>query len=703
MKFKMIVILVMMLSTALAADNSRFGSFRIADSSSSIIVSPSTISFIYRSVPVAGSRSSSVTRIDIVLESPDMISYEQKELNLPFNPIQKKILPICTKFEMVDEGKSFSFKNSSVINIDMSSDNLCTIKGAFAMVLKDEKFYFLADDVLYPAPVSFHVRGSEFPSLNIPLIKPEVNQRWATFYGGSVYDDLTSVVSAGGLVYVCGSTQSNDLPVTPGTFQDTLGGYYDAILSCYTRSGVQKWSTYFGGSGLDIATSICADINGGCYVAGYTNSPDFPLVNSTQPINGSYDGFVLKFDSTGVPLYSGFFGGTGGDFIYSIAADKYGNIFFGGGTTSQDLPVSALSAQPVHGGSIDAFVARINNNYQFDWCSYLGGAGSEDMHAMTTDLAGAVIFCGGSYSPDFPTVNPFQQFPAGSADVYVCKMDSVGSIVFSTFYGGTGNDDAYGIVTDSSNSIYVTGFTPGNDLLISSNAYQQSNRGGFDSFLIKLTGTGSFSKGTYFGGTSDDQAAALAFGDGKVYLAGSTFSVDLPVDSTAIQQLSAGGYDSFYAVFDTTLNLLNASYYGGIGSETTLSISYDSVYTFYLAGKTTSDDLPFTGFGPQDSLHGGEDGFLARINYKAVPNVTRKQLNEASTTLYPVPARDVLHIVSGAFQHYELISSTGMIISSGRLDHGRSSLDVSPLSQGIYAIRLHDNNNSVISRKFVKL
>jgi hypothetical protein len=586
-------------------------------------------------------------------------------------------------FSIEASEKGFRFDNSSVA--------IWRVEGASALVIQEGRLYFLQDDVLYPFDL---ISSTSIPDplvlsmmFDLPVVsRTERNQLWSTFSGGSAGDQVLSVASAGSLVYACGSTFSTDFPATSGSYQDTLGGYYDAFISCYTREGQLKWSTYFGGSNLDVANKVVTDSFGNCYIGGHTSSLNFPVIGSPwqNTIKGSYESFILKFDSIGTPLYSGFFGGTGGDFLYGLGCDRSGNIFFGGGTTSQDLPTTVTSAQQFHAGAVDAYVAKFNSSLQLVWCSYLGGTGSEDLHSLTTDQDGNVVFCGGTYSTDLLTLNAFQLNHAGGSDDYITSMTSTGQLVFSTYYGGSSNEDAFGICTDDLGSIYFTGTTTSNDFPVGSPALM-NYQGGVDAYLVKLSQAGSFLRGTFYGGSSDDQGADCSFGDGVILIAGSTFSFDLPVGTIAMQPTSGGSYDSFFAVLDTSFGFVEGSYFGGTGQETTYAIDHDTIHSFYIAGVTTGSDLPLSAFGAQTNTNGSDEGFIARLDYFNDPLRSWQPSISACIKVYPNPCADILHIESDIKEprYNTLFTIEGKMILSTM----EEEICIKDLQRGVYILK----------------
>jgi hypothetical protein len=161
--------------------------------------------------------------------------------------------------------------------------------------------------------------------------------------------------------YVAGVTNSPNFPVTAGALETSYRGGQDAFLAKIASGGSSLvYCTYLGGSSFDWASGIALDSGGNAYVAGYTSSLDFPIVNGVQAgFNGLYDAFVSEVNAAGNGLtFSTMFGGTGGDQANAIALDANRNMFIGGQTNSLDFPLQGPIQQNNLGGST-GWVARL--------------------------------------------------------------------------------------------------------------------------------------------------------------------------------------------------------------------------------------------------------------------------------------------------------------------------------------------------------
>jgi hypothetical protein len=364
--------------------------------------------------------------------------------------------------------------------------------------------------------------------------------------GGSGYDQGVAIaVDSSGNAYVTGVTSSTDFP-TVNAIQPTYhGGVYDAFVTKINASGsALVYSTYLGGSGLDSGDSIAVDSSGNAYVTGETSSTDFPTVNAIQPTNhGSDDAFVTKINADGSALvYSTYLGGSGEDWGPGIAVDSFGTAYVTGYTQSTDFPtVNAI--QPTNHGSGDAFVTKINaDGSALVYSTYLGGSGNDSGQSIAVDSSGSAYVIGITSSTDFPTVNAIQPTYHGNIDAFVTKINGDGSaLVYSTYLGGSGGDQGYGIAADSSGNAYVIGLTDSTDFP-TVNAIQPTYHGNIDAFVTKINADGSaLVYSTYLGGSGYEQGWRIAVNPfGTAYISGQTCSTNFPKTLLAFQQSLKG-------------------------------------------------------------------------------------------------------------------------------------------------------------------
>ena len=313
---------------------------------------------------------------------------------------------------------------------------------------------------------------------------------YSTYLGGSGIEQILGLaVDSEGAAYVAGYTGSADFP-TKNPIQGSKAGNYDVFVTKINASGTALvYSTYLGGSDVNGSYGVAVDSEGAAYVAGPTNSLDFPTKHPIQGINaGGYDSFITKINVSGTAIvYSTYLGGSGDDWCNGIAVDSGGVAYVTGWTESSDFPAK----NPIQGskaGSTDAFITKINSSgTALVYSTYLGGSDEDGGVGIALDSKRAVYVAGGTASADFPTKNPVQETHAGDGDIFLAKVDSSGSdLIYSSYLGGTGVDECEGIAVDSKGAAYVTGFTRSSDFP-TRNPIQGSYAGGErDAFIAKL-------------------------------------------------------------------------------------------------------------------------------------------------------------------------------------------------------------------------
>ena len=266
---------------------------------------------------------------------------------------------------------------------------------------------------------------------------------------------------------------------------------------------VVSYSSYLGGLGDSAATAIAADSSGNVYVTGWTDSLAFPVVGPVQGANaGSVNAFVVKLNAAGnTLLYATYIGGSGDDQGYGIAIDGAGEAYVAGSTTSSNFPTHLPVQSGLH-GSRDAFALKLNAaGNGFIFSTYLGGSAEDNGNAIAVDSQGNAYLTGDTTSPDFPTLGPLQASSKGGQDAFITELSGSGALIYSTYLGGNGNDRGTGIAVDATRSAYVTGGTFSNNFP-TANAFQAVSGGGQDCFIAKLApGGNSLVYSTYLGGS----------------------------------------------------------------------------------------------------------------------------------------------------------------------------------------------------------
>lgn len=466
---------------------------------------------------------------------------------------------------------------------------------------------------------------------------------FSTYLGGSGGDSATAIAVDSTGVYVTGGTSSANFPLSPTgstPYQKTIGGSSDVFISKLNPSGTALiFSTYVGGNKFDKGTGIAVDGKGDVFVVGNTSSANFPTTSgvfqSAYKGSGNSEAFVLELASSGATLtYSTYLGGSGGDFASGIAIDSAGNAYVTGSTASSDFPV-ANPIQKSLAGASDAFAAKLNaSGASLDYSTYLGGSQADAATAIAVDPAGEAIVAGYTFSTDFPVQAPLQPAAGGAGDGFVTKINAAGSaLVYSTYFGGSGEDRALAVATDSAGDAFIAGVTKSPDLHTTTGVLQPVPGGGADAFVAKLNPSGSQALySTYMGGSGNDEASGIAVDSaGDAFVTGSTTSPDFhtvnPVQS-AIDQGGCPGSgpcpsNAFLAVVNPqATGFVYSTYLGGSGPDYGQAVALDASGNAYLAGVTNSPNFPATG-GAFQPAYGGQgtsgNGFVTEVSAANAP------------------------------------------------------------------------------------
>jgi len=342
---------------------------------------------------------------------------------------------------------------------------------------------------------------------------------YSTYLGGSSADAGCDIALDGSSnVYVMGVTYSTDFP-TASAYDESFNGYEDIFITKLSATGDSlMYSTYLGGSSDDRGRrGIAVDNNGCAYVTGYTFSSDFPTANAYDgSYNGYEDVFATKFSAAGDSLiYSTYLGGNDHEWGYDIAVDEEGYAYLTGWTQSKDFPTTSNVYDTTHNGEPDVFAIKLSTSGDsIAFSTYLGGSAEDQGWGIAVDGEGCAYVTGYTYSTDFPTANPYDGSWNGGFDVFLTKLSAAGdSLIYSTYLGGSNSDYGLAIAVDSSGNAYVTGCLESSDFP-TANAYDGSYNGDEDVFVTKLCADGnSLVYSTYLGGSSDDRGYGIAVND----------------------------------------------------------------------------------------------------------------------------------------------------------------------------------------------
>jgi hypothetical protein len=533
---------------------------------------------------------------------------------------------------------------------------------------------------------------------------------WGTYYTGTGQvwpngEDRGSscITDAAGNVYMVGFTSSNSDIATTGAHQTvhaggpiTFGtGGYDAFLVKFNSSGVRQWATYYGGSENDKGISCALDASGNVYMIGTTTSTS-GIATAGADETTVNDGFLVKFNSSGVRQWGTYFEGTGN----ACTTDASGNIYIVGLTNSTSGIATAGAHQTVMSGSGDAFLVKFNSSGVKQWGTYFGGpytlaSGMETGLSCATDALGNVYMTGHTPSTSgIATAGAHQTIYGGSStDAFLVKFNSSGVIQWGTYYGGEGVDIGYSCATDASGNVYMAGDAQQQNLPASGistiGAHQSAYGGGYsDGFLVKFDSNGLRQWGTYYGGSLLDVSFSCATdASGNVYMSGNTQS-NSGIATTGAHQTTIN--DAFLVCFNSSGVRQSGTYYGGIKNVCTT----DASGNVYMTGYTQSNSGIAT-TGAHQAVNGNSgysDAFLVKFN--GISLGINETINDKLFSIYPNPAQSIVNVKADAKligTVYTIYDNTGKVVLSGTINAENTSVELGNLSVGIYLFSAGEN------------
>ncbi len=396
------------------------------------------------------------------------------------------------------------------------------------------------------------------------------------------------------------------------------------------------FSTYFGGTGNEWIRDVATDAQGNIYVAGGTQSSNFPVTAGAydKTFNGNTDVFMAKFSPTGALVCSTFIGGPNYDRAYAIEVDGTG--VYVGGRAGVGYPTTPRAAQPNFAGdnqpasaygAQDGFITKLSLDCsQVLWSTFIGDTGYGFFRDIALDGQGNVYGALTAVTGTVALVGPgvYDTTPNGQQDGVIVKLSTGGAFLWATYFGGSGADVGTPSLRANASGVYVLGFTNSTDIPVSA-GLDTSFGGVGDMHLAKFSPDGKqLLWGTYFGGTavefSETHGLALDAG-GSIYVSVTTLSPNLATAGAYDTSYNGGGAscgnycgDGILAKFNANGVLQAATYFGGSGGDGIEGVGVDTAGNVYIGGATYSTDLPMAGGSYQTVNRGNGDFFVAKFN-----------------------------------------------------------------------------------------
>lgn len=446
---------------------------------------------------------------------------------------------------------NLEFEQAHVYRIHPTNNNLVPMpaSGNFIAIGNNE---FKFDIQNYPNNWTLVITVDKGHTLsNNPAID---NLLWSTYWGGIGWDFFYDVkTDADSNVYISGYNWQGGFPSING-LQTVNAGDDDAIIIKLNNICERQWATYYGGTGQDQAWSIAADNTGDVYVVGQTESKtnDFPLdavcggvycdsINDCTT-GSCLDAFIIRLDNNGVREWATFYGENDTvEFAWDVALNSQKDVYVTGvGSAITDLVVEAGAFNDTKGTGL---IMKFDSLADRKWVTLFGSTGgTEEVESVAIDNNDNVYITGRAVFPatDFPIVNPggnpTHAGPIGGFDAFATRFDANDSIIWSTFYGGTGNDEGNSIAVNDI-SVYVGGETTGGintfDTPGPANFFEGTFQGGFggtpqDGFIVEFDNSvtiGSIIWATYIGGGGNDRIFDIVLDDDNfIYAVGASSS-----------------------------------------------------------------------------------------------------------------------------------------------------------------------------------
>lgn len=349
-------------------------------------------------------------------------------------------------------------------------------------------------------------------------------------------------------------------------------------------------------------------------------------VNQSDMRSSINDDKGAVISSNGNQLLGRFLGGGGDEGSWSIAIDSMDNILVTGQTDSSDFPTSTGAYDTsFNGGYKDAFVAKIDKNFELVWGTYLGGSSTDLGLGIDVDSENNVVVIGRTDSSNFPTLNALDDSFNGLTDGFISKFSPDGDLLWSSFHGGSDLDFGHKIQVDLEDNIVTVGETSSTDFPITSNAHSSTLAGGVnsDGFISKFSEDGSeLLLSSYLGGNDSDSIRGLGLTiHDHAFVTGRTESNNFPTVEAFDDTLN-GYSDIFVSLFNMTSGyLLFSTYIGGSNDDGGRGIVADDVYNFHVTGDTWSNDFPVQ--NAHDDTYGGSgltagDAFVLKANQSSI-------------------------------------------------------------------------------------
>jgi hypothetical protein len=418
--------------------------------------------------------------------------------------------------------------------------------------------------------------------------------QWGKWLDGSSSDIGYGVATdSAGNVYVtgiAGAALQSDLQTLMGSKPGSSNGVY---LLKYDSSGAPLWGRWLDGSGSDIGYGVATDSIGNVYVTGQAGAAlqsDLQTLMGAKPGGSNNAAFLVKYDSSGAPLWGKWLDGSGIDFGYSVATDSVGNVYVTGqgGAALQSELQNLMGSKP-GGANNAAFLVKYDSSGAPLWGKWLDGSGQDSGFGVATDSSGNIYVTGQGGSDlqsELQTLMGAKP-PGITVGAFLVKYDSSGAPLWGKWLDGSGTDIGYGVATDSSGNVYVTGQAAAalqSDLQTLMGSKPGTGNG---AYLVKYDSSGIALWGKWLDGSASDIGFGVATdSSGNVYVTGQGGS-DLQSELQTLMGSKPGGANagSFLVKYNSSGIATVGIWLDGSNVESGRAVATDSVGNVYVTGQ----------------------------------------------------------------------------------------------------------------------
>ena len=412
-----------------------------------------------------------------------------------------------------------------------------------------------------PSASTFNLTSNGAVDIFVQKLDALGNFNWAISMGSTSNDRAYSIsTDLSGNVYVAGNYEWT-VDFDPGldTFNLTSNGSLDIFVQKIDASGNLLWAKSIGGTSSDYVFSMATDNLGNVYLAGaFEGTADFDPSLDTFNLSssGGRDIYIQKLDSMGNFEWVKSMGGVNHDVANSVIVDASGEVYVTGayqGTV--DFNADSGTFNLTSNGGYDVFIQKLDASGSFIWAKSIGGSSGDAGQTIATDGMGELYIIGfysGTADID-PGIDTFNLTSAGSNDIFIQKLDSMGNFIWAKSVGGTAGDFGLSATLDASGNLYLTGFFKSTaDFDPDTGSFQLTSNGSEDIFIQKLDASGNFVWAKSIGGTGNDRAYSITIDDSNdVYVTGYfENTADLDPSAGVFNLTSSGGWDLFVLKLD---------------------------------------------------------------------------------------------------------------------------------------------------------